>query len=504
MKYKILLYNPRPNPDLKPVDVPLSLLCISRMLAKENYPIKIVSENLYDKHFEVLQKEAKKSLIFGVSAMTGYQILDGIKATKIVKKANKKIKIVWGGWHASLYPTQVLENSHIDIVVKGPGEKSFYEIVKRIEKNKNFKGIPGVFWKEKGLIFSNPDRILESLDNLPPIPYHLIDVERCLVETEFSRRTINYVSSYGCPFRCGFCCEQAVNKRKWVGLNSKAVVDDLERLEKNYKIGGISMYDSNFFVDINRAKEILRLMLKRKLKLRLGNVNGRTKQLLEADNELWQLLKETKTYSILTGAESGSQQALNLINKDIKVKDNVEFAKKCHHYGIKVVFSTLVGLPLLNLSKKGLAKKTDEQISSTIKMFNKILKLDNRHRGLMFIYAPYPGTPLYKNSLRLGFKEPRSLEQWGKFSLYKTHTPWITKKRALIVPMISSYIFMFLDADTIIWIQQRIKNKLKRLIFVMVFKAMRAIAKLRWKYKFFNFPVDYYLYLYARKINKVI
>ena len=78
----------------------------------------------------------------------------------------------------------------------------------------------------------------------------------------------------------------------------------------------------------------------------------------------------------------------------------------------------------------------------TIDMFDDILAMDERHRGLMFIYAPYPGTPLYENAVKLGFDPPKTLEGWGKFNLYDKHTPWITRRQEQLVPMISSYIFM--------------------------------------------------------------
>ncbi len=501
---KIILYNPRPNPDLKPVDLPLALLCISRFLDKDGYDVQIISENLYEDHFEVIRESAKEGILFGVSSMTGFQIQNGLKASRIAKEVNKDIKVLWGGWHPSLYPRQALENPYIDIVIKGQGERALYEVVKRIEEGKNFEGISGVHWMDDGVIYSNPDRLLEPLDDMPPIPYHLVDTEKCLIETEFGDRTINYVSSAGCPYRCGFCCEQTVNKRRWVGLNAEAVVDDLEKLEKVYGINGVSMYDSNFFVDMERSKAVLRGMLERGLTLRLGNMDGRVKQMAEADDELWELLRATRCYSILTGAESGSQEALELINKDITVEDTIKFAQKCHEYGIKVIFSTLVGLPIPHLSYAEIVKKTDEQIKATIGLFDKILSLDSRHRGLMFIYCPYPGTPLYQNALKLGFEEPRTLEGWSNFTLYKKHTPWITKKQELIVPMISSYLFMFLDTDSLDWVQQRIANKFKRALFVLAFRIVAVFARLRWKYKYCGLPLDYYMFLFAKTRNKSI
>lgn len=295
-----------------------------------------------------------------------------------------------------------------------------------------------------------------------------------------------------------------MNMRRWVGLNAESVLDELENLQKRYRVNGISMHESNFFVDVDRSKSILRGMLARKLTLRLGNIDGRTKQLAEADDELWELLRATRCYSILTGAESGSQDALDLIKKDLKVEDNIKFAQKCHKYGIKVVFSTLVGLPIPGKDYSEIARTTDRHIKCTVGMFDKVLALDNRHRALMFLYCPYPGTPLYENALKLGFKEPKSLEEWSGFTLYRKNTPWITRRQEFLVAMLSSYIFMFLDSDTILWVKERIKNKFIKAIFILAFGIFNKTARLRWKFKYFGFPLDYYLFLFAKSRNKSI
>ncbi|OGP27803.1 MAG: hypothetical protein A2067_00470 [Deltaproteobacteria bacterium GWB2_42_7] len=122
----------------------------------------------------------------------------------------------------------------------------------------------------------------------------------------------------------------------------------------------------------------------------------------------------------------------------------------------------------------------------------------------MFIYCPYPGTPMYQNAVELGFKEPKSLEEWSNYTLYEKHTPWVTKKQVLLVSMISSYIFMFLDSDTITWIGERIKSRLKRGLFLIVFKFYRILARLRWGYKYFGIPIDYRLFQFAKRRNKSI
>ena len=63
---------------------------------------------------------------------------------------------------------------------------------------------------------------------------------------------------------------------------------------------------------------------------------------------------------------------------------------------------------------------------------------------------------------------------------------------------------MFMDSDTLIWIKERIKNPVRKKLFVFAFKTLTIVARLRWKYKYFDFPLDYLLFSYAKSQNKSI
>jgi hypothetical protein len=122
----------------------------------------------------------------------------------------------------------------------------------------------------------------------------------------------------------------------------------------------------------------------------------------------------------------------------------------------------------------------------------------------MFIYAPYPGTPMYDEAVKLGFKAPASLEDWSKLDLLGQLTPWVTKQQADLVNMMSQFIFMFFATDTIVWAKEKVENRLYKRIFIMAFKIMGSVAKMRWKYKYFNYPIDYKMLLMARSVNRWI
>ena len=501
MAKTLILYNPKPNINLMSKDIPLALLFVAKMVEAKGYQVKIFSD--LDERGLILDA-AKDALCVGITSMTGNQIIDGLDLAKSIREKYPNIPFVWGGWHPSLLPEQTLENEYVDIVVRGQGEMAFYELVQRLEKKEQLDGLLGISYKKDGRIFNNPQREYEILDNFPAIPYHLVEVEKYLFATEFGDRTVNYVSSYGCPYRCGFCCEQTVTKRRWYPLSADKVLEDMERLVKDYGANAISINDSNFFVNEKRVQEICQGILDRKIKVRWGNANGRTNVLSRYSSKTWELIKESGCYSILTGTESGCQETLNLIKKDIKVEDNIAFAKLASKYGIKVIFSNVVGLPWPQKSKEALYAQTDKEIKHTLADVEKYLSLDSRNRALMFTYAPYPGTPLYENALKLNFKPPASFKEWGKFHLYSLHTPWVTKKQENFVTMLSSYIFLFLDSDFRKWITKSIKNKVKKFMADILIKTFSSIARIRWQYKFFALPFDYYIYKLIRKIQKEV
>jgi radical SAM superfamily enzyme YgiQ (UPF0313 family) len=307
------------------------------------------------------------------------------------------------------------------------------------------------------------------------------------------------VTSYGCPHRCAFCCNPGVTKRRWFGLTAERVLEDVERLVKDYGVNGLALVDSNFFVDEKRVRKICQGVVDRGLEVHWAEIDGRTKQLADFNDELWDLMEAAGFRSFLVGSESGSQESLDFIKKDVLVEDTLRLAKKCRKHNIKVLFSNLAGLPWDHrLSTEKRNRKIDKEIRATIKMIDKLYTIDNHHRFSLFAYLPYPGTSFYTQALELGFKPPSNLEGWGNFHLYAKCTPWITKEQERLMTMLTSYIFWFLGPyrETI---PSVITNPLLRFLARILLKFFQTMAKLRWRYKYFEFPFDYWLFWFIRR-----
>ncbi len=511
MAKKIVLYFPTPFPYFRPWSgAPLSLLAISRVLVKEGYEIKILSRFFSDNPEREVLEEVQDSICLGISAMTGFQIHDGLKIARLVKKKYPKKPIVWGGWHPSILPRQTAADKHVDIVVNGQGDITFPKLVHALEKSRSPKDIPGITYKDGQKIISTPTCPLQDINDLPALPYHLIDVEKCLFGTEYGKRTLAYISSYGCPYRCGFCVEQIVNKRKWTAIKAERVVEEWENLVKKYHVDSIAVYDSNFFVDKQRVYDICRGLLKKKIKLKWGNANGRIPQLAKYEPEVWEVMEKSGCSMILTGAESGSQNALDFIAKDMNVEEIIKFTRLCKKYHIKMLYSFLVGLPWSKDLKEN-KKFMDEEYKSTLSLIDSLLKVSKKNRFTYYIFLPYPGAPLFDRAVKLGLKIPRTLKGWSTYLMspedafkISMNQRWISAKQARLTAMLTQYIFGLMDEDTFEVLKSRVPKGAKRKLFVTFFTIGLSLAKLRWRFKFFGFPLDYWVFTFFHKYGGLI
>jgi len=486
-KKKIVLFRPKSSPDKDYLGAPLGLLAIAAPLEKK-YDIVIVDALIDDDYLESVLNHVDGAICLGITSMTGYQIQEALEVAKAVKEKYPKVPIVWGGYHSSILPKQTAKSKFVDIIVRGQGVKTFMEIVRVLEKKLPLKKIQGITYKKNNRIISTPDRSFEDINNFPTLPYHLVDVEKYITVSEFANRCINYLSTRGCPFRCAFCAESKVNKGRWSGLKPKRVVDDLENLVKTYKVSGIVFNDNNFFIGEERVRKICQGIVDRKLKISWGGANGRAEQLIRYKESTWKLIKKSGCSSILIGAESGSQIVLDFIQKDTKIKEMLKFTEMCKKYGIRIIFSLMLGFPPVD--EFGLT--IEEEFRENVKFINKIRSIYENVTFLWFAYTPYPGTPLYEMSKRCGFEEPKTLEEWSRFNLLNRNTPWVDKKYMSLLEQFNTFIFPF-TSNTYLRMKTMIKGYkgLRGFVANPLVRMFHRTANFRLKHKFFSMPIEH-------------
>jgi len=389
--------------------LPLSVLYLAGELERAGFKPQVVDTRVD----ELSGIKLDDVVCAGVSSMTGNQIAYGLEAAEFIREKNPDLPIVWGGVHPSIDPKQTIQDGLVDVVVSGEGEEALVEVARKLEAGKTLKGVKGVTFKEGRKIKSNPDRGFMDFNKVGLPAYHLIDLSKYPKALE----SFGIQSSRGCPHPCKFCYNLCFNKLKWRARKPRLVVEDLKVLHERYGVRVFNIVDDNFFVDEKRVKAVCEGLAKEKLdcewmsSCRIDYLKGYDKRFLGS-------VKKSGCFKIRLGAESGSQRILDLVRKDITPAETLAATKKCVKSDLTPVLSMIVGFPT----------ETWKDVEATLTLYDKLRAAGERVEiNGIFLYTPYPGTPLFDLAVEHGFKPPASLKAWGgwKFN-YRSDVPWLS------------------------------------------------------------------------------
>jgi radical SAM superfamily enzyme YgiQ (UPF0313 family) len=318
----------------------------------------------------------------------------------------------------------------------------------------------------------------------------LIDWKKYLEITDFGKKIVRIATSYGCPYRCAFCCEPMNSKRVWRALSASSVIKYIKALRERVDFDGLMIVDNNFFVDEQRVIDICKGLIKNKIKVKFGQVNGRTNNLVRYKSQTWKLMKKAGFYNILIGAESGHEETLHFIKKDATVEDTLKLANICNKYKIFLIVSVIVGLPT---DKYFVDNKLafQEDLDGVINLYNKICSTGSNHHLLTFPYAPLPFSPLYQRAISLGFKPPVTIDDWSNYEFTKVHVPWMPKDGYSKVEVLN-YISFCIGIDF-----KYLLNSLPAFaekVINPVIQLFKNIGRWRLKTRFFSFPLDMWVF----------
>jgi len=485
-KGKIILFYPKPDKENSNMHLPLPVLSIASDLLNSGYRVEIVDERKDFEYRKHLPEKLKGAILFGVSAMTGYQIKGGLEASRFVKAINKKIPVVWGGWHVSILPEESLESPYIDIGVIGPGEGALQQICEKISGSSDFSGIPGIVYKNNGEIINNIRKNnLDMLDSISKEAIGLLSVYDYIHPTELGSSSIFWVTSKGCPFNCGFCCSLKVYNRHWKGLDARKIIRDLEWLAGEYGINGINFVDTNFFVDKERVLGIAKGIIERKLNIQWA-ASVRVDQINLLDDKFLELLKRSGCLKLFIGAESGSREVLDLIDKNIKIGDIFSMAAKLAKKGIIAEIYVMAGFP----------KDPLTELNATLLLVKEIKKLYPNHQFTSFLYTPYPGTPLYDLAIKKGLIVPSYLEGWINWNILEVRTPWIKIKG--YSDRLHSFVKMYYP---LAFPSDNLKKKFKDHKKGWMYWLLHKLESFRVRNEFFLFPIEWLVIKFVHNLK---
>lgn len=422
---KIVLYNPQ----AVFFDMPLALLSIASCLDPKEYEIQIIDARVEKNADQMVVEACKDAVCLGVTALSGAPLKDAIRVSKLVYEKNATLPVIWGGWHPSLFPTELLEEEpSIDISVYGQGESTFKELVEILAIKGSVEKVRGIaFRQQDGTVKKNPARLLDDMDALPPVNYDLIDVEKYFKAK--GKRQFDYISSTGCFFRCAFCADPFVFKRKWTSISAERMVEELATWHKKFKFTDLNFQDETFFTYQNRSMEIADRLIEKDINISWA-ATMRADQGMRLSEEDFVTLKRSGLRRVLIGVESGSQEMMDWLKKDIKMEHVLECADRCKKYDISVIFPFIVGFP----------GETDKSVQLSIDMVKLLRSKSSSFQTPIFYFKPYPGSDITKQVVKEGYKLPSDLEAWSDFDYVDSKGgPWVSEEKYKLIENFKFY-----------------------------------------------------------------
>ena len=463
------------------VRLPYSLVCLAGHLRSRHVKVEILDMRIED----MRACEIPKASIVGFSCMTGHQIRYALRAAEYLQQLLPEALFVWGGIHPSLHPEETAAHPMVDVVVVGEGEETLLDIVETFYAGRDLAGIPGTVIMQNGEPVAGGKRPFINLDDSPFPAYDLIDIRRypnCI-------EMFDYQTSRGCPFRCGFCYNVQFCGRQWRGKSPEKTVEELARLQREYDVRSFSFVDDEFFINARRAEGIFDLIIQRRVRFN-WTASCRLDLCRRFTPDFLAKMKTTGCTQMYFGGESGSEETLETITKDITPSDTIKGVENCINNGIIPIVSFMGGFP----------GETKQQFEETLDLITTLWGMDPlvTVNGI-FPFSPYPGTALFDKARGYGLKTPSSLEEWGEWAFqYDPDHPWLTadERRRLRV---SFYIVRFkYHLKEYNW---RNKNRPVRRAFInFITLPLRISAAVRWKGRFFACAWEWELWaLLARK-----
>lgn len=441
--------------------MPLALLAIGSVLDKDKYEVIIVDGRIDENPLETLKSHIDEALCFGTTVLTGRPIKDALHITQSVKAMRQDLPVIWGGWHTSLFPTQTLEDEPcIDVTAQGQGEDTFKELVEAYSTNGDISKVKSICYRNsQGEIIKNPPRTIVAMDTFADIDYSLIDVEKYFEKK--GKRQLDYISSTGCYFRCSFCADPFVYNRKWTAISPEIMVNKLAELQAKYHFTDVNLQDETYFTYRNRVIEISELIISKGLKFSWA-ATMRADQGSRMTVEDFKICAKSGLRRLLIGVESGSQEMMDWLKKDIKLEQVYMCAERCKDLGIAVQFPFIVGFP----------GESDLSIKETVKVALELNSMHTNFHTPIFYFKPYPGTSITDNVVQEGYKLPKTVHEWSDFDFVGSSGPWVSEEKYEFFEKFKFYLKFAYS-----------KQK-------YIYKPLQLIAKWRCKHNYYNLPVE--------------
>jgi len=325
--------------------VPLGIASLAAYLRSENIAIAVIDAVI--KRYNVLQtaRVAVKSgaIIVGISCLTENRYA-ALKTLKAIKKSEPRVTTIIGGLHATFSDKLIIDNyPFVDIVVRGEGEETLLELVKKLKAQKSIENVLGITHRKNGKVIVNRSRpFLKEIENLPYPAYDLFPMRDYELPPDVKlkvNQTSLITTSRGCPMGCKFCATTHAWGKNIRSTSAIKLFEIVKHLYKNYGVDYIRFADDLFTMKRSKVIEFCNLLIKSQLPIKF-RIQARVDTV---DLEELKIIKKAGCDLVEYGAESGSNKVLKEVGKHITTEKISYAVKITREAGIDVKYFLIMG-----------------------------------------------------------------------------------------------------------------------------------------------------------------
>lgn len=404
--------------NLTGIEPPLWGALLAAYLRKQGYSVALFDAEIENWNYEQTAKkiiEANPMLaaivVSGTNPSASTMNMTGARAILgHLKELAPGVKTLLMGLHPSALPRRTLVEEEVDFVCEGEGFYTLPQLLDALKAKKGDYPIEGLWYMKDGKVVSNPRApLVQDLDQLPMPAWDLLPMKKyrahnwhCLHNIKERQPYAVIYTSLGCPFKCSFCCINALFGKPGIRYRSpELVIGEIDYLVKNYNMKNIKLLDEMFVLKESHVVRLCDLIIKRGYDLNMwayARVNTVNETML-------QKMKQAGINWVAYGFESGSEKVLNGVNKGYQIDRVTEVVRMTYDAGLYICSNFIFGLP--NDNYDSMRETLDLAIGINAEWAN------------LYSAMAYPGSQFYQQAIKKNWPLP---ENWQGYSQYAYET----------------------------------------------------------------------------------
>ncbi len=312
---------------------PLGLLCVGGSLIDARHDVTLLDAEIgFLPHEEIVGQVVEHSpevLLIGHSGSTSAHPIV-IELTRRFREEIPELKIIYGGVFPTYHYRDILLNEpHIDVIVRGEGEATLPKLIAAIEHNQDLANVDGIaFRRTNEIVETLPALAIADLDDYR-VGWELVDLKR--YSYYGGKQAVVMQFSRGCPHLCNYCGQRGFWAR-WRHRDPQKFAKEIAWLHRTHGVELINLADENPTVNKAIWRELCEAIIAEDINITI--IGSTRADDIVRDGDILHLYRQAGVERFLMGMENTDEATLKKIKKGGATQKDREAIRLLRQHGI--------------------------------------------------------------------------------------------------------------------------------------------------------------------------